>query len=96
MMDVSAYQPYMPLTLNDRMIHPSQCKNSKCPQHEIWKSQLMRINNPNRYNRETISLVDGKEFERELIPAYECPVCISNFAKYCCQRCCQQDWFNWH
>jgi hypothetical protein len=84
MMDVSAYHPVpIPKPPNDKMIHPSQCKNSKCPLQAVWKKNQFSINNPNKYNRESTA-GESKEFDQQFIPVYACSKCVTDVAKYCC------------
>lgn len=91
MADVSAvHTKPIPKPPSEKMIHPSQCGNEKCPLQQVWQKNQVSINNPNHYNRES------KEFDQQFIPCYNCPKCVTNVKKYCCQRCCQIDWFARH
>lgn len=83
MADVSAvHHKPIPKPPNDKMIHPSQCGNEKCPLQQVWLKNQVSINNPNQYNRES------KEFDQQFIPCYSCAKCVKSVKKYCCQRCC--------
>lgn len=93
MMDVtSAHVPQqIPKPPNEKMIHVSQCTNDRCPLQTVWQKQQYSINNPAKYNRE------NGEFDQQFIPFFPCPKCEGGeIAKYCSQRCFQQDWFKRH